>query len=141
MVIERTIEAPPEQVFLWLSDPQNLTAAPLAVKAGWAQGTTEPGVGAVREVWALGLWAREEFLAYDPPHGYEYRITKSVPAIDHREGAVTLTPVDDGTHVRWASDYSHPLSGGGKAMEALTSRLLPGSFEAILTACARDLEA
>ncbi|MFT3714946.1 MAG: SRPBCC family protein [Gordonia sp. (in: high G+C Gram-positive bacteria)] len=140
LIIERTIAATPDRVFAWLTDPSHLTAAPLAVKAGWAGGTTAPGVGAVREVFALGLWAREQITAYDPPHRYDYRIVTSVPAIDHQDGSVTLTPTPDGTHVRWVSVYSHPRSGGGKPMEALTSRLLPGSFDAILNACAADLE-
>ncbi|GAB08204.1 hypothetical protein GOARA_004_00440 [Gordonia araii NBRC 100433] len=139
LVIERVIAAPPETVFAWLTEPTNLTAAPLAVRARWAAGTDGPGVGAVREVFAVGLWAREEIIAFDPPHRYDYRITKSIPAIDHQDGSVTLTPVDGGTHVRWVSEYTHPASGGGAVMEALTSRLLPGSFEAILDACTESL--
>ncbi|MFT3898726.1 MAG: SRPBCC family protein [Gordonia sp. (in: high G+C Gram-positive bacteria)] len=140
LIVERTIAAPADAVFAWLTDPRHLTAAPLALRAGWAGGTAGPGVGAVREVWALGLWAREEIIAWDPPHGYEYRITRAVPAIEHREGAVVLTPVNGGTHVRWISDFTIPLAGGGKPMELLMGRLLPGSFAAILDACSRDLE-
>ncbi len=45
-----------------------------------------------------------------------------------------------GTHVDWVSSYSHPAKGGGKPMEALTARLLPWNFKAILDGCAKALE-
>jgi hypothetical protein len=58
--VERTIAASPERVFDWLADPTNLAASPLVLKAGWAKGSSEPGVGAVREVTGVGVWFREE---------------------------------------------------------------------------------
>jgi hypothetical protein len=42
--------------------------------------------------------------------------------------------------VSWVTTYTHPTRGGGKAMEAMTSRLLPWNFRAILARCARVLE-
>jgi hypothetical protein len=52
--LERAIEASPERVFDWLADPANLTGAPLALKAGFAKGSSGPGVGALREVTGAG---------------------------------------------------------------------------------------
>jgi uncharacterized protein YndB with AHSA1/START domain len=138
--VERTIGASPERVFSWLADPVNLTAAPLVLRAGWANASPGPGVGALREATATGMWFREEITAYDPPRGYSYRIVRSVPAFDHKGGTLTLTPSGDGTDVSWVTTYTHPAHGGGKAMEAMTSRLLPWSFRAILARCARVLE-
>ena len=138
--VERTIAAPPDQVFAWLADPANLTTAPLLLQAGWANGVSEPRVGAVRRAVATGMWFREEITAYDPPRSYSYLIINSVPAFDHEGGTLTFTPAPGGTHVDWDSRYTHPLRGGGKAMEALTSRLLPWNFSAILQACAQALE-
>lgn len=46
--VERTIAAPPDQVFAWLADPANLTAARLMLKAGWRADAPGPRVGAVR---------------------------------------------------------------------------------------------
>lgn len=138
--VERTIAAPPDRVFAWLADPANLATAPLLLRAGWAKGVSGPGVGALREAVATGMWFREEITAYDPPRSYSYLIVRSVPAFDHEGGALTFTSVGEGTHVDWDSDYTHPLRGGGKAMEALTSRLLPWNFSAILQACAKALE-
>ncbi|MCX2930884.1 SRPBCC family protein [Mycobacterium sp. CVI_P3] len=139
--VEKTILAPPNDVFTWLADPTNLEAAPLILRAGWAEDSPAPsGLGAVRTGLAIGLWFREEITAYDPPHSYTYLIVKSVPAFDHEGGTLTFTPDGDGTHVDWVSAYTHPIRGGGKAMEALTGRLLPWSFRAILNACAKELE-
>lgn len=138
--VERTIAAPPDQVFAWLADPANLTTAPLLLQAGWVEGVSEPRVGAVRKAVATGMWFREEITAYDPPRSYSYLIISSVPAFDHEGGTLTFTPAPGGTHVDWDSSYTHPLRGGGRAMEALTSRLLPWNFSAILRACAKALE-
>jgi uncharacterized protein YndB with AHSA1/START domain len=138
--VEKTIFAPPAQVFAWLADPANLAAAPLILKSGWAKDSQGTGLGAVRTGFAIGLWFREEITAYDPPHSYTYLIVNSVPAFDHEGGTLTFTPDGDGTHVDWVSTYSHPVRGGGKAIEALTSRLLPWNFSAVLDGCAKALE-
>ncbi|WP_422746284.1 SRPBCC family protein [Mycobacterium sp. WMMD1722] len=137
--VERTIAAPREQVFAWLADPASLTTAPLVIRAGWAEGVSGPGVGALRKVVATGMWFHEEITAYDPPSSYSYRIVRSWPAFDHDGGTLTLTPTGDGTHVTWTSSYRHPARGGGRPMEALSSRLLPWNFRAILAAADRRL--
>ena len=138
--VQRTIAASPEQVFDWLADPANLTAAPLALKAGYAKDSPGPGVGAMREVTGLGMWFREVFTAYDPPRSYSYRIVRAVPGIDHEGGTLTFTPTGDGTHVDWVTSYTHPARWGGKALEAVSSRLLRSSFVATLAGCAKALE-
>jgi uncharacterized protein YndB with AHSA1/START domain len=138
--VERTIAASPEQVFDWLADPANLTAAPLALRAGYAKGSSAPGAGAVREVTGVGTWFREEITAYDAPRSYSYRIIRSFPAFDHEGGTLTFAPSSDGTHVDWVSTYTHPARAGGRAMEAASSRLLRASFLAVLAGCAKALE-
>ena len=138
--IERTIAAPPQRVFDWLADPANLTAAPLALKAGYAKDSPGPGKGALREVTGLGMWFREELTAFDPPHSYSYLILRSFPPFEHEGGTLTFTPAGEGTHVDWVTSYSHPARAGGKAMEAVSARLLTWSFNAVLADCARALE-
>jgi uncharacterized protein YndB with AHSA1/START domain len=138
--VERTIAASPERVFDWLADPTNLAASPLVLKAGWAKGSSEPGVGAVREVTGVGVWFREEITAYDAPRSYSYLIVRSFPASNHEGGTLTFTPSGDGTHVDWVTTYTIPARAGGKVMEAVSSRLLRSSFLAILAGCAKALE-
>ncbi|MCX6481814.1 MAG: SRPBCC family protein [Mycobacterium sp.] len=138
--VGRTIAAPPEQVFAWLADPANLIVAPMVVRTGWAANSAAPGVGAVRAVIATGMWFREEFTAYDPPRAYTYRIVRAVPAFNNHSGTLTFTPSGNRTHVDWTISYSHPVHAGGRAMEAVSSRLLPWNFRAILAGCAQALE-
>lgn len=138
--VERTIAAPPERVFDWLADPASLTAAPAVLRAGFVKDSSAPGAGAVREVIGLGAWFREEITAYDAPRSYSYRILRSFPPLDHEGGTLTFTPSGSGTHVDWVTTYTHPRRAGGKAMEAVTSRLLTRSFNAVLAGCAKALE-
>jgi uncharacterized protein YndB with AHSA1/START domain len=138
--VERTIGASPERVFDWLADPVSLTSAPLVLKAAWTADSSRRGVGAVRQVIGTGNWFREEITAYDPPNSYSYRIIRSFPAFDHEGGTLTFTPSGDGTHVDWVTSYTHPARAGGKAMEAVSSRLLPWNFRAILDHCAEAMK-
>jgi Polyketide cyclase / dehydrase and lipid transport len=123
-----------------MADPTNLTTAPLILKAGWADPSNKPGVGALREATAVGMWLREEITAYDPPHSYSYRILRSIPVFDHEGGTLTFDPADDGTRVSWVTTYTHPVRSGGKALEAVTSRLFPWNFRVVLDHCASALE-
>ena len=86
------------------------------------------------------MWFREEITAYDAPRSYSYRIVRSFPAFDHEGGTLTFSPSGEGTHVDWVTTYTHPARAGGKAMEAVSSRLLRSSFLAILAGCAKALE-
>jgi uncharacterized protein YndB with AHSA1/START domain len=138
--LERTIDAPVEQVFDWLADPVNLAAAPLALRGRWAKGSSGPGAGAVREVIGVGTWFREEITAYDRPRSYSYLIVRAFPPFDHEGGTLTFTAAGDGTRVDWLSNYTHPVLAGGKLLEAVSYRLLRSSFLAILDACAKALE-
>ena len=95
----------------------------------------------MRRVIATGMWFQEEITAYDPPRSYSYRIIRSVPAFEHEGGTLTFTAAGSGTHVDWVSTYTHPLRGGGRAMQAVSSRLLPWNFDAVLAGCAKALAA
>jgi uncharacterized protein YndB with AHSA1/START domain len=138
--LQRTIDAPVEQVFDWLADPPNLAAAPLALRSRYAKDSPGRGAGAVREVIAVGTWFREEITAYDRPHSYSYLIVRSFPPFNHEGGTLTFTASGDSTRVDWLSNYTHPARAGGKLLEAVTYPLLRSSFRSILDACARALE-
>lgn len=143
--LERTIAAPVEEVFDWLADPASLTAAPAVLRAKWVKDSPSPektsAIRPVREVLGVGAWFREEITAYDRPRSYSYLIVSSVPPFQHEGGTLTFTPAGDGTHVDWLTNYTHPARAGGKVLERLTRPLLRSSFNAILTACAKALEA
>jgi uncharacterized protein YndB with AHSA1/START domain len=138
--LEKTIQAPVDEVFEWLADPASLTAAPLVLRAGWAKDSSGTGAGAVREVTGVGTWFREEITAYERPRSYSYLILRAFPAFNHDGGTLTFTPSGNGTHVDWITHYTHPARAGGKLMEVMSERLLRSSFGAILDACAKALE-
>lgn len=138
--VERTIAAPPEQVFDWLADPAALTAAPLVLRARWVKGKSGPGEGALRQVAGVGTWFREEITHYDPPRSYSYLILRSVPAFNHQGGTLTFTRTAGGTHVDWLTRYTHPAYAGGKLFEPISYRLLRSSFSKVLAGCAKALE-
>jgi len=137
-----TIAASPERVFDWLLDPTNLSISPVIRKARWANGSSGPGVGAVREVTGFGFWLHEEITAYDEARSYSYRVVGSFPPSEHQGGAVTCTPTGDGTDVTWVSGYTVPVRGGGKVMEVATAPLIRSLiFRAVLAGCAKALQA
>jgi hypothetical protein len=138
--VDRTIAASAERVFDWLADPANLTAAPVILKVRWVKGSPAPGEGALREPIGLGGWFREQITAHDRPRAYSYRVVRSFPRFDHEGATLTFTASAHGTHVDWLTSYSHPAHAGGKAMEAVSRRLLRWSFLTVLAGCAKALE-
>ncbi len=137
--VERTIAASVEQVFDWLADPAALTAAPLALRARWAKGSTGPGVGAVRIVTAAGT----SFVRRSPRStGRTVTPTSSFGRFPRSSttAARWVTPSGDGTHVDWLTNYTHPAYAGGKLMEKISRPMLRSSFLAILAGCAKALE-
>jgi len=141
ITVERTIAAPPDEVFAWLNDSSNYTAAPLCLREKRTRdGEGAPyGVGAIREVLGVGAWFREEITAYEPPHTFSYLIVKSVPAFDHQGGTITVTPVSAGAQVHWTTSFTHPGGIAGRALERVTEPLLRTAFNGILTACEQKL--
>lgn len=137
--LQRSIAAPPDRVFDWLTDPSSLATIPLVRHAEWAPDSPPPGSGAVRAVTGYGMWFHEKITAYDAPNSYSYLIIGSFPAFDHDGGTLTFTPDGEGTHVDWTTSYTHPVRAGGRVMEAVTHPLLTWSFSQILDNCADAL--
>ena len=63
------------------------------------EGADRNGMGAVRQVKTNGLNLLEEVVHYEPPHRYDYRITKGLP-VDHL-GSVQLSPTEAGVELSW----------------------------------------
>jgi uncharacterized protein YndB with AHSA1/START domain len=141
LTVERTIPAPPEEVFAWLADANNLKHGRVVLRvrrtrdgdgASW-------GKGAVREVLAVGGWFREDITAYDPPHRYDYLIVKTIPPMRHYGGSITVTPTGGGSHVTWQSSYDLPPLTGGRFAAPLTKWIFVTTFTQILRAAEREL--
>lgn len=139
--VERTIPASPDEVFAWLADGQNLKhGLPVLRVKRTRDGVGAPwGKGAVRVVWCVGGWFREDITAYDDPHGYEYLIVRCIPPLRHYGGSITVTPADGGSHVVWQSSYDVPPLTGGRFMAPLTKWIFTTVFSQVLRAAEQEL--
>ncbi len=136
--VERSFTAPPDQVFAWLEDAHNYTAAPLCL---WERRAVDGkgalyGEGAVRQVLAIGAWLQEEITAYEAPRYFEYLITRSVPKVHHNGARVLVEADGEGSKVTWTSSYSVPWWSGGTPVESLSAAALRSTFRRVLAACA-----
>ncbi|MGK5729508.1 SRPBCC family protein [Streptomyces sp. URMC 124] len=111
MTVERTIDAPIDDVFAWLTTTTNYTSSPLVLRCRLArrgEGAAY-GTGAVRNhLWLIG-WFRERITHYDPPYATEYVVERSLPPSRHELGRMTFTETDGGTHVRWITRAEIPV--------------------------------
>ncbi|MFE7740750.1 SRPBCC family protein [Nocardia sp. NPDC057455] len=144
ITVERTIAAPVDAVFDWISNAHNYTRIPLVLHERLAvPGDEAPyGRGAVRVlIWAVGVFW-ERITAYDPPRSFEYHVYRSIPPSKHETGRVGFSETAGGTHVVWTTtaQLRIPLIGA-----ALTRRivrpLFTYAFDRVLDAASRDLAA
>ncbi|MEU2714565.1 SRPBCC family protein [Streptomyces sp. NPDC007205] len=142
MTVERTIDAPIEDVFTWLTTTTHYTASPLVLRCRLARhGEAAPyGVGAVRShLWLIG-WFRERITRYDPPYATEYVVERSVPPSRHELGRMTFTETDGGTLVRWTTRAEIPLPLLGAPLTRLLARpVITRTFGNILDAAEKAL--
>ena len=103
------------------------------------------GVGALRRFVAERrmLFRRvvtiEEVTVFEPPYRLGYRLLSGLPLRDYR-GEVTLVGVDEGTRIRWRSEFDgkFPLSGPffkfalGRFIRDVASRLASASARATM---------
>lgn len=141
LTVERTIAAPPEAVFDWLQDAENLRygRVVLRVKRTRDGAGSAWGKGAQREVLAVGGWFREDITECERPRRYGYLIVKTIPPMKHYGGSITVTPVDGGSHVTWQSSYDLPLITGGKLAAPLTKWIFVTTFGQVLRAAEQHL--
>ncbi|MEU6674309.1 SRPBCC family protein [Streptomyces sp. NPDC046925] len=137
MTVERTIAAPIDEVFAWLTTTTNYTRSPLVLRCRLARaGESAPyGVGAVRShLWAIG-WLSERITRYEPPYVTEYVVDRSVPPSRHELGRMTFTETDGGTVVTWTTraEMRAPLVGAFLTRH-LVRPMITGSFRSILDA-------
>jgi hypothetical protein len=138
IVVERTIAAPPEDVFDWCADTTNYQRTVWVLRDTLARpGEGAPyGVGAIRlHTWLIGRFV-ERITAYDRPHSFGYVVERSFPPIPHDGGTMTFTAVGEGTTVVWTSVVDvGPIIGG------IARTVVGHVFGRILDACAKDLAA
>lgn len=142
IVVERTVNAPPEAVYDWCTETSNWQASPWILRNRLRkEGAKERwGAGAIRShVWAIG-WFLEEITASERPRSQSYLVVKSLPPLRHQGGTMTFTEVDGGTKVTWKTTAEVKIPVVGVSLtKALAKPLLGRVFEQILQLCDDDL--
>ncbi|MEV4505830.1 SRPBCC family protein [Streptomyces klenkii] len=137
MTVERTIAAPIDEVFAWLTTTTNYTCSPLVLRCRLdRRGEDAPyGVGAVRDhLWLIG-WFRERITHYDPPYATEYVVERSLPPSRHELGRMTFTETGGGTLVRWTTRAEIPVPVLGAFLtRRLAKPIITRTFGNILSA-------
>ncbi len=72
------------------------------------------GVGAVREVHALGVKFVEDILVFEPPRRLDYKVVKCNTPLEHEIGRMDMIQRGEGTEVHWITRFrvKVPLVGG-----------------------------
>lgn len=144
LTVERTINAPIQDVFDWVSNSHNYIRVGIVLREHLqVPGEGAPyGVGAVRFVLCIGACFWERITAYDPPHSFDYHIERSFPPLNHQGGRVSFTETPEGTHVVWTTTALVRFPAPAIAA-MLTNRvarpLLNDSFGRILDLAAHEL--
>jgi hypothetical protein len=105
--VERTIAAPIDDVFEWLSDVSNYQRVPLVRRVTLVRpgDVAEHGVGAVRMFVAPFMRVSQEITQYDPPRSVRYRTLHSTPRMRYQTGELTFREVRGGTRVVWHMEF------------------------------------
>ncbi|RDI50046.1 SRPBCC family protein [Nocardia mexicana] len=142
ITVERTIAAPIEDVFEWLSNADNYTRSSVVLRRRLVRpGADAPyGRDAVRDLtWVIG-WFRERITAYDPPHGFDYFVERSIPSARHDGGGLVFTEVPGGTRVVWTTTAEVPMPFvGGLITRALARPIISYVFGKVLETADRSL--
>lgn len=134
--------APPAAAFHLIGDHAAFLAGPLVRGCRLLrEGQDDPnGLGAVREIRALGLRFVEDIVEWTPPHGYVYRVRSVNLPAEHDHGRLTLAAEGDGTRVFWETHYR--ITGSlGPLLTPLSMPIFRLVFGGILRRAARRLTA
>ncbi|WP_077529384.1 SRPBCC family protein [Vreelandella utahensis] len=143
IVVERTINAPIEQVFDLLSDHANYKQFD-GIRDSWLvkEGTEERnGNGAVRRIDLGAVWFEEEISNFHRPTSMDYRILRSRPPIEHESGQIRLEETEQGTRVTWTSVFRIRIPVLGRVLSPVAAKAGTKAFGSLLKAIDRKLTA
>ncbi|WP_024802101.1 SRPBCC family protein [Nocardia sp. BMG51109] len=139
--LERTIQAPVDDVFDWLTDATNFQ------RAIWVRRVTlvrpgnvaEHGVGAVRLIVTPLLRVTEEIVEYDPPRTLGYRRLTAFPPLHSQDGRLSFDEVEDGTRVRWHAQFGVAAPFFDDMYTMALAPLVVLGIRSVLATAAREL--
>jgi len=103
--LRQAFDAPCNVVFALISEPERMSEWTIGMRLRRTADGPDPGapngVGSRRVATMLGLVSFEEtILVYEPPHRFDYSITRGSPA-KHQRGEQRLTPTAGGCLLDW----------------------------------------
>jgi uncharacterized protein YndB with AHSA1/START domain len=141
IVVERTINAPIEQVFDLLADHANYKQFD-GIRDSWLirEGETDPnGNGAVRRIDLGAVWFEEEISNFNRPTTMDYRIRRSRPPIEHESGRIRLEETAQGTKITWTSVFRIRIPLVGRVLSPIAAKAGTKAFGSMLKAIDRRL--
>lgn len=144
--VTQTLPAQLERVFEAVSDHETLLSRGDAMCRVVRDGAEERnGRGALREIRNGAIVFHEAITEFDRPHGYTYIIRSlrgpfGLPLpVHHERGWLELSVSDEGTVVRWRSEFAVTLPLIGPWLERLIGPTFAVAFTQILKGVAQDL--
>jgi uncharacterized protein YndB with AHSA1/START domain len=116
---EQTAKATPETVWAIISDPTQYPQFGHWSAAGYRNKDGDPPPGTVGNVYWLKSSRRtylryatsvEKILELNEGRSLAYTVVGGIPVKNYR-AEITLTPVEGGTHIRWAATWDSTLGG------------------------------
>ena len=139
---EQTAKATPETVWAIISDPTQYPQFGPWSAAGYRNNDGDPPPGTVGNVYWLKSSRRtylryatsvEKILELNEGRSLAYTVVGGIPVKNYR-AEITLTPVDGGTHIRWAATWDSTLGG------RIVHRTLVVLYPELVTSLARLAE-
>jgi uncharacterized protein YndB with AHSA1/START domain len=128
---EQDYAAPPERVFAYLSDHENLGVvfAPMRIERLRDGDSERNGVGSVRRLSLKGMLPFEETVTgVVPNERIEFRISKGSP-LKHHFGVMRFTPTENGgTHLDYTITFD-ALPGVAQAVAAILRKAVSDGLE------------
>lgn len=112
VVVERTIDATPSDLWSIIVDNEGWTAWFPGMKRCTTTSAMATGVGATRTVKVGGLEAEERFIAWDAPRVWAFCVTRTnIPLASKMLEQIELEPTEGGTLVRYTGAFEpHALT-------------------------------
>ena len=137
LIHQDMIDAPIERVFERLSDHESMSDWPgIGTVELIREGTPRNGLGAVRLVRLRGLALDEEVVRWDPPRGFDYKITKGLP-VTHL-GQVLLEDRGAQTAITWKVSMSSKVPFLAALVLSQLRRGLPGALAHVASGLAAE---
>jgi len=99
------------------------------------------GVGAVREIHALGVKFVEDILVFKPPRRLDYKVVKCTAPLEHEIGRMDLIQRGEGTELHWITRFRVKLPLVGPLLAPLARLQTRDKFYDLLLEAKDMLEA